>query len=47
MKTVYNKLTADPIGIALVESWNDHLEQVCPLGVTPSFVMDQTARAGP
>jgi hypothetical protein len=46
MVKVHNKLAADPIGIAL-ESWNNHLEQVCPLGITTSFVMDQTARAGP
>ena len=46
MRKALKKMTADPIGIALA-SWNDHLEQVCPVGITPSFVMDQTARAGP
>lgn len=46
MKNLGNRLTADVIGSAL-SSWTDYLEQVCPVGITPSFVMDQTARAGP
>lgn len=45
MKTVYNKLTADVINSAAL--WGDYLEQVCPVAISPSFVMDQTARAGP
>ena len=44
MKSEYNKLTVDVIGSAL---WSAHLEQVCPLGITPFSVMDQTARTGP
>ena len=46
MKRAYNKLKADAIGIALA-SLRDHLEQVCAVGVKPSFVMDPTARTGP
>ena len=46
MKTLHNKLTADTISGATA-LWNDYLEQVCPVGIAPSFVMDQTARAGP
>ncbi len=44
MKSEYNKLTVDVIGSAL---WSAHLEQVCPFGITPFSVMDQTARTGP
>jgi hypothetical protein len=43
MKTDYNKLTVDIIGAL----WSDSLEQGCPVGVSPFFVMEQTARAGP
>jgi hypothetical protein len=46
MKTLRNNLTADAISSATA-LWSDYLEQVCPVGITPSFVMDQTARAGP
>jgi hypothetical protein len=46
MKTVYNKLTAELISSAQA-LWSDYLEQVCPVGIKPSFVMDQTAREGP
>lgn len=46
MKTVHNKLTADLISGA-APSWTVYLEQACPVSITPSFVMDQTARAGP
>ena len=44
MKSEYNKLTVDAIGNAL---WSADLEQVCPLGIAPFSVMDQTARTGP
>jgi hypothetical protein len=44
MNIEHNKLTGEAIGSAL---WSAHLEQVCPTGITPSFVMDQTARRGP
>ncbi len=46
MKTVHNRLTADVIGGAPTP-WSAYLEQACPVGITPSFVMDQTVRAGP
>ncbi|HXU40367.1 MAG TPA: hypothetical protein VN937_28680 [Blastocatellia bacterium] len=46
MKTVHNKSTVGLIGCAPT-LWSDYLEQVCPVGITPSFVMDQTAREGP
>jgi hypothetical protein len=39
-----NKQTIEAIGAAL---WSAHLEQVCPTGFKPFFVMDQTARTGP
>lgn len=45
MKTVHNKLT-DLISGA-TSSWTVYLEQGCPVSITPSFVMDQTARAAP
>lgn len=44
MKSEYTKQTVEVIGSAL---WSAHLEQVCPTGITPFFVMDQTARTGP
>ena len=44
MKSENNKLRVDVIGSAL---WSAHLEQVCPLGITPFFVMDETARSAP
>ena len=46
MKSEYNKLTVDAIGSAL-EPWSAYLEQLCPLGITPFFVMDETARSAP
>lgn len=46
MKIVHNKLTVESISCAPA-LWSDYLEQVCPVGIKPSFVMDQTARAGP
>ncbi len=46
MKSEHNKLTVDVIGSA-PRSWSAHLKQVCPLGITPLFVMDATARTGP
>ena len=46
MKIAYNKLTVDVIGSA-PKAWSADLEQVCPLGITPFFVMDETARTGP
>jgi hypothetical protein len=44
MKSEYTKQTVEVIGSAL---WSAHLEQVSPTGITPTFVMDQTARTGP
>jgi len=46
MKTVHNNLTTKVIGGAPAP-WSAYLEQVCPVAITPSFVLDQTARAGP
>ncbi len=46
MKSEYNKLTVDVIGSA-PEPWSAYLEQVCPFGITPFFVMDETARSAP
>jgi hypothetical protein len=46
MKSEYNKLTVDVIGSA-PKPWSAYLEQVCPLGITPVFVMDETARSAP
>lgn len=46
MKSEYNKLTVDVIGGG-PKPWSAHLEQVCPLGITPFFVVEQTARTGP
>lgn len=43
MKSEY-KQTVEVIGSAL---WSAHLERVCPTVISPSFVMDQTARTGP
>ena len=45
MRTVYDKLTADVISSAAL--CGDYLDQVSPVAISPSFVMDQTARAGP
>ena len=39
----YNKQTVELIGAL----WSDQLEQACPTGIKPFFVMEQTARAGP
>ena len=48
MKNAYDKLAIDVIGIGIAPvSWSDPLEQVCPLGIKPFFVMDETARTGP
>ena len=44
MKSEYNKLTVDVIGSA---PWSAHLAQVCQDGITPFFVMQETARSGP
>ncbi|HSE39108.1 MAG TPA: hypothetical protein VLG74_17525 [Blastocatellia bacterium] len=44
MNSETTKQTVEVIGSAL---WSARLEQVCPTGITPSFVMDQTARTGP
>ena len=44
MNNEYTKLTVDVIGSAL---WSAHLVEVCPDGITPFFVMDETARSGP
>ena len=46
MKNVPNKLTVELVG-SEPALWSDYLALVCPVGITPSFVMDQTARAGP
>jgi hypothetical protein len=46
MKTVHNRLTADVIDGATT-SWTVYLEQGCMVSITPSFVMDPTARTGP
>jgi hypothetical protein len=46
MKSAYEKLTVDVIGIA-TEPWSSGLELLCQSGITPFFVMDQTARSGP
>lgn len=46
MKSEYHKLTVDVIGDAPSPLSAD-LEQVCPLGVTPFLVMEQTARSAP
>ncbi len=43
MKSEYKKLTVD-VGSAL---WSAHLDQVCPIGIAPFSVMDQTDRSGP
>jgi hypothetical protein len=44
MKSEQYKLTVDVIGSAL---WSAQLEQMCPTGIKPFFVMDPTARTGP
>jgi len=46
MKSEYNKLTVDVIGSA-PKPWSAYLEQVCLTGITPFFVMDETARSAP
>ncbi|MEK6288497.1 MAG: hypothetical protein AABO57_22500 [Acidobacteriota bacterium] len=46
MKSEHNKLSVDVIGGA-PKQWSAYLEQVCPVGITPFFVMDATARTGP
>jgi hypothetical protein len=44
MKFEQYKITVDVVGTAL---WSARLEQGCPIGIKPFFVMDQTARTGP
>ncbi|MEK6322200.1 MAG: hypothetical protein AABN33_11005 [Acidobacteriota bacterium] len=46
MKSAHKKLTVDVIGSAPMP-WSAYLEQVCPVGIAPFFVMDETARTGP
>gem|GEM_PF-1657835 len=46
MRNGHKQLTVDVIGSAF-QSWSAYLEQVCPVGITPFFVMDETARLGP
>ena len=46
MGNAHKQLTVDVIGIA-PKPWSAYLEQVCPIGFTPFFVMDETARTGP
>ena len=46
MNSESNKLTVHVIGGA-PKPWSADLEKVCPLGITPFSVMDQTARTGP
>jgi len=44
MKNKDTKQSVEVIGSAL---WSAHLEQVCPSGFNPFFVIDETARTGP
>ncbi|HXI91086.1 MAG TPA: hypothetical protein VNO24_13810 [Blastocatellia bacterium] len=46
MKSDYNKLAVDVIGGA-PKPWSACLEQLCPVGITPFFLMDETARSAP
>jgi hypothetical protein len=46
MERATNKLTVDVIADA-PKVWSLPLEQDSSLGITPFFVMEQTARAGP
>lgn len=46
MESAKYKLTIDVIQSA-PGPWSDGPEQVCVVGITPFFVMDQTARNGP
>jgi len=46
MKSEYNKLTVDAIGSS-PKPWSEYLEQLCPVGITPFFLMDETARSAP
>ena len=46
MESAKFKLTVDLIQSA-PRPWSDGREQGCAVGVTPFFVMDQTARNGP
>ena len=39
-------LTVDVIG-SVPKPWSAYLEQVCLTGVSPFFVMDETARSAP
>jgi len=46
MKSEYNKLTVDAIG-SVPKPWSAYLEQLCSVGITPFFLMDETARSAP
>jgi len=46
MESFYNKRAVDVIGDA-PKAWSAYLAQVCPVGITPFPVMDETARTGP
>jgi len=46
MRTEHNNLTVDVIGAA-AKPWSPRLELDCTSGITPFFVMEQTARTGP
>jgi hypothetical protein len=46
MRNAHKQLTVDVIGGA-PKPWSAYLEQVCLTGITPFFVMDETARSAP
>lgn len=46
MKGLYNKRLVDVI-VSARKPWSAFAAQVCPLGMTPFSVMDETARTGP
>lgn len=46
MRNAHKQLTVDVIGTA-PKPWSAYLEQVCLTGITPFFVMDETARSAP
>jgi len=46
MRNAHKQLTVDAIGTA-PKPWSADLEQVCLFGMTPFFVMDETARSAP
>jgi len=46
MIKTYKQLMVDVIG-GMPRIWSAYLQQVCLTGVTPFFVMDETARSAP